>query len=254
MGTGRKARGGGMGDRMKTAAGIALRRLSGVAAVAFLVGTATDVALSPLLRDILPLGTTRWTPTGLAWLYLVPVLLAHGLEVTLRPSLAPRGALALLTQPPADSARLAWTGPTALALLGLPIAALWVHWGFAFAWALVLVVSLRFALLPAAQVSAMSRPLRAAMDAGFRALTGIVGWGVVVLAVCFILSNVVLAAVMVPLSMRAGPAFQPGSGLLPLLQVNLLLALSIPALATVIAAAWQGHRQRAWRDLLKAHS
>lgn len=249
MTDGRGAKQSGLRARMGSTLMMVLRQSMGAAGLAFILGAACDIALSPLLLDRIPGLTARWAPTGLAWLYLVPVLLAQALAAALRPSLRTQGALEALTQPPAGWARLAWTGPMALAMLSLPVAAIWVHWGFAFAWVILMLVILRFALLPAAQMEDVRNPLGAATEAGLRTLSAIFGLSVAVLAVTFILANLVLGIVLLPISQQAGPDFQPGSGLIPLLQVNLLLALATPGLAAVIAAAWQSHRRRAWATL-----
>ncbi len=238
---------GGMRGRVLSMLGMVLRRTMGAAGLAFILGAAVDLALAPLIVERLPSLTARWVPTGLAWLYLVPVLLGHGLEATLKPSMRTHGALALLTQPPNCAGRLAWTGPVALSVLALPVAAIWVHWGFALAWGLVLAMTIRHGLLPAAQAAALPNPVTAARAAGLRPLPGLMMWGAAVLGVGFILTNIVLGVVMLPLAKQGDPAFAPGSGLLPVLQVNLMLAIGTPGLAAVIAAAWQGHRQRAWQ-------
>lgn len=223
-----------------------LRRTLGAAGLAFVIGAACDIALSPLVVAPLDLSGARWAPTGLAWLYLVPVLLAHGLVAALRPSMGTGGSLEALIQPPAGTLRLGWTGPLALALLGLPALAVLVHWVFAVAWVLLALAALRVLFLPATLLEGTPRPLRTALDVGLRPLPTALALALAVLAISFIVSNLVLGIVMLPISQQAGPDFQPGSGLLPLLQVNLFLALATPGLAAVIAAAWQGHRRQAW--------
>lgn len=226
------------------------RHTLGLAAVCFALGIGVDLAASPFLLSLLPEVPARWTPTGLGWLYMTPVLLGQGLAAALRPDRLHQKTVDGLLQPPPETGRIAWVGPYALLVLALPAVALVVHWAALIAWGVVLALGLRFSLQPAAAVGGSREGLTLAWKAGVRPLWEVAWMGLTVASVAFIIANLVLGVAFLPLAKAAsGGPLTVGSGFMVVAQVNLFLAVVTPMSAAVLSVAWQKERRRAWRQV-----
>lgn len=236
---------------------LALRQIIGhrgaLLAMAWAGGMACDLLLSPIVYPRLGglIGHSVPLPQGptlLGWLYLAPVLLAQ----SVRGGIGSAGVLSVadaLTTP-AQAARWSgvwWTGLAVWVMALLPVAALGLLaqqvdgslWCFG-AWGVLLLGW----LWAVASFALSESPMGAALPARLRVrVAGVAGGG---LMLAFILSNLVVGLIFLPLLKGAGDSGRALGALLIILS-NLGVALMVVMSAAASVAGWQEFRKTRWQ-------